>query len=310
MLATIIIPVSRQHRDTGIYREAEASAYGQSLPVVVKLFFDDDMRGAATARNAAMRGVTTPFVVFLDADDVLYLDFVRQTVRFYQPGHYVYTDYRLNGRVIEVPPVLHMLEVGQQHITAVLLPTAAWRAAGGFDETLDTLEDEDFFRRLHAYGWCGVKCPGALVDYRRAAGHSRVNQDSTDLDIIQQRVADKHALFHARYNRFMACGCKDNQPAARQAAANQPGANDILVKANYSPMNKIGPVTKRKYPRTGLGHPLWVDADDADARPDWWQKIAPNPVKVSPDVETVKKLAQQQAAPVAKKPRGRRKKNG
>jgi hypothetical protein len=74
-------------------------------------------------------------------------------------------------------------------------------------------------------------------------------------------------------------------------------SGDVLVEATYSPMSKIGPVTGRKYPRTGLNRPLWVAREDADARPDWWRVVAPNPEDVSPDVDTVLRLVEEGRAP-------------
>lgn len=296
---TIVIPVGPGHGATGIFHDAIESANAQTLPCDVIVQHDKAGRGAAWSRNTAMRKVKTDFVVYLDADDLLDPAFVEQTVKHWKPGRYVYTDYRVNGILREVPAVLNPWEAGQQHITPTLLPTAAWRAVGGFDETLDTLEDEDFYRKLHAYGWCGIRCPGAWIEYRRKQGNSRVNQDRHDFDRVWQRVQEKAALFERRYQNFMGCGCKDNAPQMPQdSAGDKPSANMVLAKALYSPMRKMGPVSGTIYPRQALGAVMWVDMDDVAAAPDWWQKVAENPVNVSPDIDRVRRLvneARQQA---------------
>lgn len=291
-LATIVIPVSPRHWEAGIYKDAVASGEAQTVQCAVCVQLDQTGKGAAWARNQATQRVTTPFVVFLDADDLLDPAFVETAARYYQPGAYVYTDWRVHDTVISTPDKLDMLRVGQQHITPTLLPTAAWREVGGFDETLDTLEDEDFYRRLHATCWQGIRCPVPLVTYRRDKGHSLVNKDTQDLDIVQQRVAAKHALFSQRYERYLnVCGCTETPQDKPTAGEQQP--NDVLALAQYSPMNKIGPVTGRKYPRAGLNAPLWVDMDDAQARPEWWQVISRQPGQIAPDVQTVQALARQ-----------------
>lgn len=293
-LVTIVIPVGPAHGLTGIYQEAAASAQAQTLPVEVIVQHDAEGRGASWCRNTAMRQVKTDFVVWLDADDLLHPQFVEQTLARYRPGHYVYTDFTVNGQRRFTPDHLNIWEVGQEHITTTLLPTAAWKLSGGFDETLDTLEDEDFYRKLHAYGWCGVRCPEALVDYRRTQGNSRVNADRHDLDWVKARVAEKAALFTGRYASYMAscnkCGGGSAAQPTEQIPAGVRGPNDVLAKALYSPMSKMGPISGRKYARIGLGDKLWVDADDVAARPEWWQKVADNPVKHSPDVKRIQQL--------------------
>ena len=67
--------------------------------------------------------------------------------------------------------------------------------------------------------------------------------------------------------------------------------NDVLCEAIGSPMSQSGPVTGRKYPKAGFNEPIWVDIDDARARPQVWRIIASNPQKISPDPARVVELA-------------------
>lgn len=290
-LATVVIPISPEHDKLGYVKEAIESVKAQTIPCELITITDSEKRGAAWARNQGTAQVETPFVIWLDADDILLPSFVECTVQAYQSGAYVYTDWRLHGKDKIVPPVLSPFTQGQEHVITTLMPVAAWRDVGGFDESLDSLEDEDFYRRLHAYGWHGVKADGVLVDYRRNLGFSKVNSEAVDPDIQKARIQEKQALFEKRYRRFenMLVFVSGKQKPETPIVGER-RANDVLCEANYSPMTQAGPITRRKYPRAGLGEPIWVDHDDALARPDLWRIIAHNPDKISPDVERVKEL--------------------
>lgn len=286
-IATFVIPVSAQHAEMGIHHKAIESAQAQTIPCEVIVEIDHNRTGAGATRNRAMAKVKTPFAVFLDADDVVKPTFVESCVKSYRPGTYVYTDWVLHGLVVNTPNTLNMWYEGQEHVITTLLPTIAWREVGGFDETLDTLEDEDFYRKLHAYGWRGVRCAEPLIVYQRNMGHSLVNKDNVEDGLQKYRVAEKHALFSNRYQRF-----KD----VNLSNINNRQPNDVLAEPLYSHSREEGAVSKRLYISSGAGEPLWVDIDDARARPDMYKIIARNPMDISPDIETVKRLVKEAIA--------------
>jgi hypothetical protein len=296
-LATVVIPVSPKHRASGVYKDAIQSVQDQTVPTDHITVFDVNGNGAAWSRNKGTEQVKTPFVIWLDADDRLRPSFVAQCLSVYETGHFVYTDWVVNGMVINTPACLQPFENGQEHVITTLLPTQAWYAVGGFDESLDTLEDEDFYRRLASYGWCGIRVAEPLIEYRRHLGESLVNLDTVDKATQAQRVSEKVALFEQRYrsHRHMAddCGCFTPKPGAPSQAIGQKQANDILAETLYTPQKVEGAITGRLYPRAGLGKRLWVHVDDAKSRPDLFRVIAENPVKIAPDVATVKRLTQQ-----------------
>lgn len=297
MLATVVIPISPEHWQLGYYHEAKASVEAQTIPTEIILIRDEAKKGAAWARNQGTSQVKTPFVIWLDADDTLHPEFVEKTVVAYQLGSFVYTDWQLHGINRIVPYPLDPFGIGQQHVITTLMPVAAWKAAGGFDESLDSLEDEDFYRRIACYGWRGVKADGVLVDYRRNKGFSKVNLEAVDPDIVKLRIAEKSALFKKRYGKFEAMYMYvSNQQKPKLEVVGERRDNDVLCEANYSPMTQAGAVTRRKYPRAGLGQPIWVDHDDALARPDLWRIIAQNPDMIAPDVEKVRELYEQAKA--------------
>lgn len=286
-----------------MYEEAVLSVQHQAIPTAYILVFDDNGRGAAWARNTGVAQVESPFVIFLDADDMLKPPFVEETLKTYQQGTFVYTDWIVNGMVVNTPDCLRPFEVGQEHVITTLMPVAAWQAVGGFDESLNTLEDEDLYRKLASYGWCGVRCPEPLVEYRRHLGGSLVNLDTVSSAVQKQRVAEKAALFHERYGRhsYMAndCGCYTPKAGEPSGIVGARQSNDVLVETLYTPQKVQGAMTGRLYPRAGLGKRLWVHEDDARSRPDLFRIIAMNPDKIAPDVATVKRLAEEGIARAA-----------
>lgn len=290
-LATVVIPISPEHEQMAVYQDAIESVRQQTISCELITIHDRDKRGAAWARNQGTAQVETPFVIWLDADDILLPRFVECTVQAYQSGAYVYTDWRLHGKDKIVPPILSPHTQGQEHVITTLMPIAAWRDTGGFDESLDSLEDEDFYRKLHAYGWKGVKADYIGLDYRRNRGFSKVNSEAVDPDIQKKRIEEKQTLFEKRYRRFAEMFVfVSGKQKPQTPIVGERKANDVLCEANYSPMRQVGAITKRSYPRAGLSEPIWVDIDDAQARPDLWRIIAHNPDKISPDVERVKEL--------------------
>ena len=170
--------------------------------------------------------------------------------------------------------------------------------AGGFDESLRVLEDEDFYIKAHLAGWCGVRCPYPLVTYNRKHGDSLVNPQAHDLDTIAARMKELERFFRERYRgATMPCNCVKHGDSAR--AVNEPGDNTLLVYANYVPQTRVGRATGKRYPRTGHGRTLHVDAADVAAAPEWWQPVENAAVKASPDKAVVDTLLQErrQAAP-------------
>lgn len=286
-LCTIIIPIARYHEAVAF--AAAASAYAQTLPVEVVRVHDVDGRGAGWARNRGAEAVESAFITFLDADDTLRPDFIERTIAHYQRGKYVYVD-DWQGDSLHQTADCEPWHDGTWHTVTTLLPTALFRAVGGFDETLPGVEDLDLYLKLQAHGVCGVRCPHPLLSYSQFGQRSKRFHSLANHHTIRTDVYSKWSG-RAR----MACGCQKSEVA--ESIPVQQG--DVLARALYSPRQMIGPMTGRLYPkpRGFENYLLSVDPRDIAAKPDWWERVPTfDPVAVAPDVDTVMALAREAMA--------------
>lgn len=288
-VADVVIPVGPYH--TEIAADAVASAQAQTVPVHVIRIDDVDGRGKAWARNAGAARCNAPFLVFLDADDLLHPQFVEQTLATYQKRTYVYTDWKTHENTVRYATQrTNFFTVGMFHIITTLLPRSAFEAVGGFDLTLPALEDEDLYYKLQAAGICGIRCPEPLVTYRKQYGRGLVNSVHHGTEARDKAVAQMQAIFSERYGIYRGltnmCSCTEGKP--KSVNLNEPQEGDILVKTLYVPQYTTGPVSGRGYPRAGLGDEIWVSAQDAEARPDWW---LPVPKIETPSVDDIRRMA-------------------
>jgi hypothetical protein len=77
-----------------------------------------------------------------------------------------------------------------QHAVSILVETEAVRKVGGFDEELATWEDWDFFIKLAAHGYCGVRVSEPLLVYQTETGTRRLKAFEPGSTIYQQ-IVDK-----------------------------------------------------------------------------------------------------------------------
>lgn len=286
-LATFVIPVAAHHAE--VAQRAINSALAQTIPSEVVTAVDETGIGAGAMRNLLVQTVQTPFVVFLDADDEVLPNFVEQTAFAYQRGKYVYSAWLDDEDKFHEAPVEDrggVFAQGQFHTITTLMPTALFRLAGGFDETLAGLEDVDLFLKLQTMGVCGVRCEAPLMRYNRKAG-----KRASGVRASGQREAILAQLTQRYEGKLRMCNCA-NGPQTQQAPSNQPQPGDVLVEALYAPAKQQGPVSGRLYPRTGNYRRLYVDPRDLAARPEWWRVPAEVTVEIAaPAVDDVVNMA-------------------
>jgi peptidoglycan/xylan/chitin deacetylase (PgdA/CDA1 family)/glycosyltransferase involved in cell wall biosynthesis len=130
-------------------------------------------RGVGAARNTGIQLTSAPYLVLLDADDVLSptflerlggvldahssLDFVTCGLQAFGDADYTWT-----------PPActrVQTLARGGPHVSS-MFRRRLWNAVGGFDDSLDGYEDTDFWMSAIDRGCLGEVIPEALLLYR------------------------------------------------------------------------------------------------------------------------------------------------
>lgn len=281
MLVDIVIPVAPFHLE--VVQQAVQSAQAQTVPAHVIVLHDTEGRGAAYARNQGAQQGVAPFIVFLDADDVLAPTFVEECLKAWvrHGSGYVYTDWMRGNRRFKPPVTLNIFTEGLWHIVTTLLPRKAFETVGGFDEQIATLEDEDLYRRLHRVGVCPHHVELPLVEYHATQGHSA--------QVREQHMPQVEAFFNERDSAFKGlnmCACND-VPAGESQISGEYREGDVLAIALYTPRRMNSKVIAgRVYEKPLMGLPMWVHPSDVQARPDLWQ-LALTQETLSPDVESV-----------------------
>lgn len=226
---SIIIPVGKGHEEA--VKDALHSVEGQTFRMWECIVVNDtgdtlDLTGfpwvkqydgiscgvgAGAARNRGVSMAKAPFIVFLDADDLLKPRFIQATMDAYQQhGKYAYTDWmtRDDQMVYTTHETsAYSLEALRQrpsiHAITTLLPRHWFEAVGGFDETMGAYEDVDLYLKLMLKGFCGVRVSEPLLIYNLTTGTRRA--------LGSQAENVYKALLKSRYGAIMEgmkmCSC-------------------------------------------------------------------------------------------------------
>lgn len=176
----------------------------------VKLWRDTKGIGASHARNIAVATqVDTPWVIILDADDVL-------------PSHYLwymwqYKDYSIAKKVFVGPVVQFISGVRMDRLyfegahsncdfrkycpcctISALFPIQAFNAINGFDINMKTLNDWDFFIRLTAAGYTYVHCKDTFI-MRSSIPNSITNKGRLKPEEVLAAFNTKHGTTLTNY---------------------------------------------------------------------------------------------------------------
>lgn len=288
-LATVVIPASIEHAKQYLPRAIE-SARNQTIQCEVVYAVDHQRRGAGYMRNRLTERVETPFVIYLDADDILEPDFVARTVEYYRQGTYVYPTYYCDNHVMQLSHDC-IFWGGTAHAVTTLMPTAFWKMVGGFNET-HPAEDTDFHLSIIERGVCPVYCPYPLFHYTDGGQRSKaVTADENYLHRVRRELYETHSK--AR-NVLMGCGggCGGAYVPTKFDPMGEHYEGDVLAITLYTPRPERGRVTGRVYNRVmAMGDQLWVDPRDLAAQPNMWQQVI-QPEDITPDVGTVLALAE------------------
>lgn len=274
-LVTIYIPFADYHRQ--VVRRAIDSAERQTVPCVVMA--GHSPRTPARFRNEALQA-STPFVCFLDADDVLMPTFVERCLQAYQTGRYVFTSW-LCGDVLRKPNLcVTRDEDYHSHLTTTLYPAAVFKALNGFDESLPGHEDVDFYLRSAEAGVCGVHVDAPLLHYTNDGQRSELFNARAD----KKAIMDDVFLRHGGQKTIMACCGQPGEPAQQSLGPELPG--DVVAQTLWAGnRSEVGAVTGRVY-RGGNGSKVSVDPRDIEQMPHLFKtvkdlrKLAPERDKV------------------------------
>jgi len=284
VVASVLIPYASYHEH--LVQRAVLSATQQSVRCEVITVEDKEARGAGWARNQGIIQATAPFCIFLDADDTLDPQFTEECLSAYQQGHYVYTDFLQDG-AHKVTSDCATWFNGLWHPITTLFPTQAVRYLGGFDESLPGGEDRDFYLKAIAAGLCGIRVPKPLMNYTGDGQRSQEWLHNPAYIRIRQAIDKRYVS--------MGCGCSK---ASFPVVMNNQQEGDVMATVLYPPRKEFGLASGRIYDRPlHQGQEMWVDPRDVVASPDLWQ-IKTDLVKITPDVDTVLKLAQAAHDPV------------
>ncbi len=168
-------------------------------------------RGLAAARNAGIRAARSPFVLPLDADDVLLPDAVAAMVAVLQggAGFSVVTPLgRTFGDVdlplVTLPMTPRRLRSGNCLVYCSMFTRAAFERAGGYDETMrQGYEDWDFWLRLLAGGARFAHLPRDLFRYRKH-GRSMLTDADRKAPLLRARIAQNHPTLFPAWRRRLA----------------------------------------------------------------------------------------------------------
>lgn len=272
-IATIFIPFSEAHKPLVQY--AYESAINQTVDCSVIIGASDGT--PSLLRNLAIKA-TTPFCVFLDADDTIAPDFVEQCLRTYQTGSYIFTSWMQGDRIMRPracdPYLKHDFgdgrgEIGGYHLVTTLYPTAIFKALGGFNNLLPGMEDTDFYMRSQFNGVCGLLCDKPLLHYN---GHDETR--SKQFQKLKEYEDIRRQIYHQNGGIQAMAGCCGVFAGGEQANLIGAQEGDIPAQTLYAPSTQFGRATGRFYPRPQyMGQTIMVAPQDVEKMPDLFRAV-------------------------------------
>jgi hypothetical protein len=285
-MLTFITPVASHHLP--LLGRCVDSVKAQTAAVEHLIEVDVERRGPGVIRNRLLKQVVTEYVSFVDADDWIEPDFAEKTLAAVGQK-YCYTDWWQDDEVIQAPECAWINKTF--HLVTAVVPTAWVLAVGGFDETLDGMEDTDLWVKLATRGFCGKRLPLPLVHYRAKGGRAETIHTTGTVELLAAEMQRRYGGF-----RVGCCG-NDVAETTQPVGDRQPG--DVLAQAQWGGNRSVmGLVTGRHYPRTSRPKTCYVDPRDVDASPNLWRQIT------EVDTVTTQTQTEIQRRVVGDRPRG------
>lgn len=158
--------------------------------------------GLPGARNRGAQEAATEYLAFLDADDTIAPDFVRklaaaiETASDTQVSH-AYCQETLTDRAHgtwRVPDWdAELLLITNLHPVTCLVRREAFEVVGGFDASMTGgYEDWEFWVRLSARGYRGVRVAEPLFFWRRHSQETMIHDAVTRHDALYSQIIERH----------------------------------------------------------------------------------------------------------------------
>lgn len=305
--------------------------------------------GAGRARNLGAEIARGDFLLFMDADDTMLPDALEKMVRGWtqKPG-IVYTSYYGKSIGIDAESANSLNEQGRlvfydergqiaitmhhaydydcaeavaqpnehQYIWCLissLVPKQWHNEIGGFDESMASWEDWDYWIRMARAGKCFTFIDEPLFVYRFYTGQRR--------EVGRQKASGLIEYLWKKYNskrsEIMPCNCggggsvsvAQNQP--QRVVQNAQGESEmesikdsdvVLIKymsGNMGQHRVVGPATQRDYGYRSGNEMFYIDRRDQSAMPSLFAKAQE---EVKPFVENAAPVAPPEPKPIASPP--------
>ena len=159
-------------------------------------------RGPGDARNRAIEAATSPYILPLDADDVIVPPCLERFVAAARDGHFIVSSstwaFGDRSDSWQLPPFATVLDLNPLS-TASLFPRALWKAAGGFDVALLGYEDWDFWIRCSRFKPTVTVMHEPMLRYRVHADSamSRIKHENLD-GLYKAMLRLRHPEFAGR----------------------------------------------------------------------------------------------------------------